>query len=78
VARPHGIPTRFPILPNLLGHPDAFIYKEQIVIDADTITLRLTLSIPAHNQSSDCWPTLLRQLASSKIQRNFNAERAAD
>ncbi len=78
MARPHGILTRFPILPNLLGHPDAFIYKEQIVIDADTITLRLTLSIPAHNQSSDCWPTLLRQLASSKIQRNFNAERAAD
>jgi hypothetical protein len=24
VARPHGILTRFPILPILLGHPDAF------------------------------------------------------
>lgn len=77
MARPHGILTRFPILPSLLGHPDAFIYKEQIVIDADTITLRLTLSIPGHNQSR-LLATLLRQLASSKIQRNFNAERAAD
>jgi len=50
VARPHGILTRFPILPNFLGHPDAFIYKEQIVIDADTITLGLTVSIPATNK----------------------------
>ena len=47
VARPHGILTRFPILPILLGHPDAFNYKEQFVIDADTITLGLTVSIPA-------------------------------
>ena len=47
VARPHGIFTRFPILPNLLGHPDAFNDKEQFVIDADTITLAFTVSIPA-------------------------------
>jgi hypothetical protein len=50
VARPHGIFTRFPILPNLLGHPDAFNYKEQFVIDADTITLGFTVSIPATRQ----------------------------
>src|SRR6185369_1823176 len=95
--------------------------KEQFVIDADTITLGFTVSIPAtHNQSSDLLGprasrrkrtagvpafggnsqlilalrahcgrdaggpsksldrhALLRQLASSKIQRNFNSERAA-
>jgi len=44
------------------------------VIDADTITLGLTVSIPA--TPWDRRP-LLRQLASSKIQRNFNSERAA-
>ena len=55
VARPHGILTRFPILPNLLGHPDAFNYKERFVIDADTITLALTVSIPEQNSEVICW-----------------------
>jgi hypothetical protein len=54
VARPHGILTRFPILPNLLGHPDAFNYKERFVIDADTITLGFTVSIPA-TRHVICW-----------------------
>ena len=68
MARPHGIPTRFPILPNLLGHPDAFIYKEQIVIDADTITLGLTVSIPATNKLI-CWD---RGRPARKTRRGLN------
>lgn len=34
----------FPYSPHLLGHPDTFKYKEQFVIDADTITRPPTLS----------------------------------
>ncbi len=44
VARPHGILTRFPILPICLGHPDTFEYKEQLLIDADIITRPQTVS----------------------------------
>jgi len=44
VARPRGILTRFPILPIYLGHPEAFKYKEQILICADTITRSAGLS----------------------------------
>jgi len=68
VARPHGIFTRFPILPNLLGHPDAFNDKEQFVIDADTITLGFTVSIPATRQVI-CWDRVYE--AGCGVKTNF-------
>jgi hypothetical protein len=34
----------FPYSPHLLGHPDAFKYKEQLLIDADIITRLMRVS----------------------------------
>ena len=65
----------FPYSPHLLGHPDAFKYKEQLSIEADVITRARTVSnspcTPARDVASGA---LLRQLHSSKIQRTFKSE----
>jgi hypothetical protein len=79
VARPHGILTRFPILPMSWGTQMLSNQKSDVIV-ADTITRSSALSNPVRATSISrviAAAALLPEFASSKIHRIFNSERTA-
>jgi hypothetical protein len=60
-----------PNSPHLMGHPDAFKYKEQSLMDADTImrSPAVSNSIFRRVETPKASGSLLQQFASSKIHR---------